>query len=873
MDFTSVITLRFNDLFSSGFRQAESGLRGLQGELSGLQSSGLDKVRGDVSGLGAGLAESGRQAQNLSGAVGAVETEKLSQSRRGIEDINAGLEKIGRNSGFTAAAGHLATASESFTAFSAKLNAMADEPSQLAAAFESSLKNIQVVSGFTADEMDILQGKLLSIGADSVAGPLAVAEAYNDVASGIANTDAHMGVLTSSIILAESGQADLGIATNGLVKVMNAYGFAALDTAAASGVSKLAGGFVKIIASALPAAAGTGTVGVAGAGAAGGMGAAAGASAALGAGLWATLAPILAVVGAIALIAGGAYLIVKNWDAVKAFFVNLWNGITGVFSAAWNGITGIFASAFEGIKNVFMGLPNWVVGLLAVFFPFISIPILIIAKWDVIKSFFASLWETVKTTVSNVINWLPELWSSAVAVFTSAWTAVYTFFTDLWNGIVSVVLGAVNWINGVWSMVVSVFVSAWAAIGEFFAALWNGLVGIVLGAVNWLNGVWTLIVSAFSAAWTFAYTFFGSIFTGITTIVSGVAEWLGGIWSFVVSVFSTAWSYVYDFFAGIWDGIKGVVLGFIEWIGGAIEFIIAPFRRVAEVVGGVLDGIGGFFKGLIGESDTAGKAMETNLAKTTSAALPKPAPAAQGEKPGLWDTIKTKGQGAIDFAGGLFGGGKPAAPALAAAPNPGASPSASLAAMPELAAFTANTPALQTGTLAAPASIGSTPAVKEIGAQTSLGGGTDGISLSPAKMNSPTVGHQASDAFTTALGSGAPIVTPSQDTAGLTKQVSSNPFITPKTDMTELTRQAQPNPFADSMSAAGDDALSTFQAAMPGKTKTLDPAPKETAAESNAVPQSISIQNVYVQAEDCQTLLDFVRQLFHAVQAPAAAAV
>jgi hypothetical protein len=72
---------------------------------------------------------------------------------------------------------------------------------------------------------------------------------------------------------------------------------------------------------------------------------------------------------------------------------------------------------------------------------------------------------------------------------------------------------------------------------------------------------------------------------------------------------------VYEFFGGIWEGIKGVILSFIGWIGPAIELIIAPFRKVAEAVGGVLDGIEGFFRGLMGESDAAGDKVGENLAR------------------------------------------------------------------------------------------------------------------------------------------------------------------------------------------------------------------------------------------------------------------
>jgi hypothetical protein len=68
-------------------------------------------------------------------------------------------------------------------------------------------------------------------------------------------------------------------------------------------------------ASSAVASAGTGAFGAASAGAAGGVGAATAATGAFAASMWAAAWPVLAVVGAIALVAGGAYLLIKHWTA------------------------------------------------------------------------------------------------------------------------------------------------------------------------------------------------------------------------------------------------------------------------------------------------------------------------------------------------------------------------------------------------------------------------------------------------------------------------------------------------------------------------------------------------------------------------------
>ena len=92
--------------------------------------------------------------------------------------------------------------------------------------------------------------------------------------------------------------------------------------------------------------------------------------------------PITWVVASVAAFAGAAYLVYKNWEPVKAFFIETWEGlktavgsalawvgehlawtplgmlvnnwgpITDFFSGLWDGIVGVFAAAWEKIKPI-----------------------------------------------------------------------------------------------------------------------------------------------------------------------------------------------------------------------------------------------------------------------------------------------------------------------------------------------------------------------------------------------------------------------------------------------------------------------------------------------------------------------------------------
>lgn len=82
---------------------------------------------------------------------------------------------------------------------------------------------------------------------------------------------------------------------------------------------------------------------------------------------------ILAILVAIALVAGAAYLIYKNWAPIKAWFIELWESIKVAFNAAW-----------DLMKTLFSWSP---LGL-------------IIRAWGPVADFFKGIWENVKGIVS-----------------------------------------------------------------------------------------------------------------------------------------------------------------------------------------------------------------------------------------------------------------------------------------------------------------------------------------------------------------------------------------------------------------------------------------------------------------------------------------
>ena len=167
---------------------------------------------------------------------------------------------------------------------------------------------------------------------------------------------------------------------------------------------------------------------------------------------WGAIAPLLPVIGpivaAVAALAIGGVLLYKNWERVKAFFVDV----------------------FVKIQGVLAGMSNKVLAAVAVFVPFIGIPALIIKNWEVIKAFFVGLW----IRIVNFAKWA-------------------------WDGIVSGAVAVANFFSGVWGAVLNWFANAWVNISTFFISIWDGIKNVILNFVAWLQPVIDVIIAPFKA--------------------------------------------------------------------------------------------------------------------------------------------------------------------------------------------------------------------------------------------------------------------------------------------------------------------------------------------------------------------------------------
>lgn len=135
------------------------------------------------------------------------------------------------------------------------------------------------------------------------------------------------------------------------------------------------------------------------------------AAGALGAALAAITGPIGIAVAAIAAIGAIVYAVIKNWESIKTFFVNLFNW--------FNNLVG-----------------GWGAEVLAALMPFIGIPLMIVKHWDKIKAGLSSTWDWIKNFFSK--------WGGEILAFLTPVIGIPLLIVKHWDDIKAAMSTAVK---------------------------------------------------------------------------------------------------------------------------------------------------------------------------------------------------------------------------------------------------------------------------------------------------------------------------------------------------------------------------------------------------------------------------------------------
>lgn len=270
----------------------------------------------------------------------------------------------------------------------------------------------------------------------------------------------------------------------------------------------------------------------------------------LGAALGGISAPVLAVVGVIAVLV--------------AAFTHLWktnDGFRENIIATWTQIK-------ETVSNFCQGIVD---RLNALGFEFSSITEVLKAVWDgfcnLLGPVFEGAFRFISDTLSTVLDVILNTVDFFIAVFSGdwegAWEAVKNIFSSIWNGLVSwftniletikgVLDVALGWIGTSWEQV-------WTSVKNFFTNIWNSIKTFISNTIN-------------------------SISDTISNVINGIKTTVSNVFTAIKTTISNIFNGIKDTATSVWNAIKTA--------------ITTPIENAKEKVRDAIDAIKGFFSGL-----------------------------------------------------------------------------------------------------------------------------------------------------------------------------------------------------------------------------------------------------------------------------------
>ncbi|PYH25670.1 hypothetical protein US8_03473 [Bacillus altitudinis] len=268
---------------------------------------------------------------------------------------------------------------------------------------------------------------------------------------------------------------------------------------------------------------------------------------------------------AIAAIGTAVFLVIKYWEPISKFFIDLWNKVTSFTQNAWNGIVNFLKDLWGGIKKVASSV------------------------WGGIKGFITGVWNGIKKAATTI-------WNGIKAYFTTVFKIYKTIFTTVWNTIKKVV-------TAVWNGLKNTASSVWNGIKSFFSTVLGGI-------KNFFVNNWNKIKSTTTTVFNTVKTFIGNVWNKIKTTVGNV---VGGIWKAVSGKFNdiknsvgnkmndvrskikSIWDKVMSFFKGInlYNIGKNIIQGLVRGVGGMASSL---YKKASDIVGNVKNTFTKLFK-------------------------------------------------------------------------------------------------------------------------------------------------------------------------------------------------------------------------------------------------------------------------------------
>ncbi|MDP9092693.1 MAG: phage tail tape measure protein [Actinomycetota bacterium] len=197
------------------------------------------------------------------------------------------------------------------------------------------------------------------------------------------------------------------------------------------------------------------------------------------AGMLALMSPVALIVAGVLLLAAGVYFAYKHFKPFREAIQDVWK----VMKTLYNDI-------LKPVVQFFMN--NWKTALMiavAIFAPFVALPLAVVKYWKPISKFFTGLWDDVVKAFKDALGFVKKLWSdtwdAVKAVYDKVIKPIFDFVKGLFTDAKKFIKLELDGIKQIWH-------DLWSGIGDAASAAMGG----VKSALNDVIGVLNLGIDA-----------------------------------------------------------------------------------------------------------------------------------------------------------------------------------------------------------------------------------------------------------------------------------------------------------------------------------------------------------------------------------------
>lgn len=275
----------------------------------------------------------------------------------------------------------------------------------------------------------------------------------------------------------------------------------------------------------------------------------------MGVSLGAVAGIVLGIMAGLAALAAVGYLVVQNWDTIKAAGMAAWGYIKPFIDIAIKAVTD-FA---EHVKTFALEL------------------------WQVIGPTVMEAWNKITEGVANMVNTIRPYWDKFVA----ALEVVRTKAVEIGTGVGQFLSNAFDFLKPIIYALGVVFTTVFSVIGHVVGAVFGMIGGLIGNLIQIITGIINFLVAVFTGQWSDAW--------------NAVLEILKGVWGAIASVFVGAWN-------TIWAIVEGFVAGIIGFFQHLWDVLVGH-SIVPDMINAIID----WFKSLPGKVIDFVKALVSNV--------------------------------------------------------------------------------------------------------------------------------------------------------------------------------------------------------------------------------------------------------------------